>query len=299
MKRKGLAVILVVAALMIAGYAALIWNNNRTAEPVAREEIDERWERTVQWLLRDREALLRDQNSMLWWMIGESARVSGDSRLRALYEYFLAQFDRRSMWQAFFEPELYHDTFIPPELYQRFQDYQQYFLFSLTCNRQLALDPLIAAQHETDFCWRNHPLSPACTTHQLMAFRLAQRQDCAEAGALPEKIGVLQARIAAQLTLDPRVVDVYLQRVLMLEESGAGKRIKPRWLERALTAQLEDGSWTAFQPLLSVGGGRYLGFNARLVGIGAPRSDFHTTAQGLWLLSLLRARPAQDIAPIS
>jgi len=290
MVRKGIAALVIFAAGIVAVYTALFWNNNRAVSPPTHAELDSHWESSVQWLLNNRELVLRDQNPILWWMIGESARVSGDERLRNLFDDFVSQYNPRSIWTVFFTPENFRNTAIPPEVHRRFADYQQYFLFALSCNRQMALQPVIAAQHETNFCWRAHPLSPACATHQLMGFRFAQRSYCAEVNDLPEKIEALQNRITAQLTWDPRVVDVYIQRLVTLTDSGAGSRIKPRWLQRVLKAQLSDGSWSALEPLLPVGGNRYFGFNARLAGVGELKGDLHATAQGLWLLSLLRAQ---------
>lgn len=71
-------------------------------------------------------------------------------------------------------------------------------------------------------------------------------------------------------------------------DSGARERIKPRWLQRVLDAQLADASWSNLQPLLPLGGGRYFGFDVRLLGIGLVKGNFHATAQGLWLTSLLQ-----------
>lgn len=289
MVRKGIAAIVIVAAVIVAAYAALIWNNNRAVSPPTRSELDTHWESSVQWLLGHREQVLRDQNPILWWMIAESARLSGDERLRALFAEYQANIDPLWIWSVFFEPERFRNAMLTPEVYGRFADYQQYFLFSLSCNRQMALDPAIAAQQETSFCWRKHPFSPACATHQMMGFRFAQRVSCTEIDGVEPKMEILQRRIAAQLKWDPRVVDVYIQRVLMLEDSGAGARVRPRWLQRVLEAQLEDGSWSALQPLLPLGGNRYFGFGARFFGVGELKGDLHATAQGLWLLSLLRA----------
>jgi hypothetical protein len=82
------------------------------------------------------------------------------------------------------------------------------------------------------------------------------------------------------------VVDVYMQRVLMLVKSGAGGLVKPVWLQQLIDAQQPDGGWSGFMPLVPVGGGRSIGTN-RLLSIGAPRSDFHITAQGILLFALL------------
>jgi hypothetical protein len=277
--------------LMLLGYGALWWQNNRPAQPVPRHTVDAAFESSVQWLLARREQILRESNPMLWWMVGESARVSGDARLQGLYDEFLAAYTAQypnSVWQVFFRPERYRNAAIPPDIYRNFVEYQQYFLYAATCSRSLVEDPLISAQNETNFCWRGtRIIRPACVTHQLMGFRLAQRNGCTAADA-EQKIEALQNTLVRQLRYDPRVVDVYIQRVLMLVDSGAGQRVESRWLQRVLDAQLDDGGWSDMQPLQPLGGGRYWGFGANGMTVDVPTANFHATAQGVWLTSLLR-----------
>ena len=274
MRKQVLALLLVLIALPMIVYGVVVWQNNRSVPPPSRQEIAASWEKSVAWLVANRQAVLQTDNLILWWMIGESARLTSDSRLQALYRDCLAQedrIDRQSIWRAFFEPVLYWDASYPQRGYARYLDYQQYLLFGMTCSKQLADEPLIVAQHNPGFCWRTHPLTPACATHQLMGFRLQQRNGCDRVGHLKEKIHVLQTTVERQLTWDPRVVDVYIQRLLMLVDSGVPARVKPRWLQRFLAAQLADGSWAKSRPLFS-----------------NVQGNLHTTAQGLWLLSLLQ-----------
>lgn len=91
-----------------------------------------------------------------------------------------------------------------------------------------------------------------------MGARLVQRSRCLPSRALNQLVMALQERITRQLAWDPRIVDVYVQRVMMLAESGATHRIKPVWLRRVLEAELADGSWSGFHPLVPVGGGYLL-----------------------------------------
>jgi hypothetical protein len=74
----------------------------------------------------------------------------------------------------------------------------------------------------------------------------------------------------------------------MLVESGAPEKIKPLWLRRVIAAQLSEGSWSNVQPLIPVGNNRYLSFNEKLLGVDLVAGNLHATAQGIWLLSLLR-----------
>jgi len=123
----------------------------------------------------------------------------------------------------------------------------------------------------------------------LMGYRMAQRSQC-PIDNLEANIAVLQKTIEKQLRYDPRVVDVYIQRVLMLVDSGARDRVQSRWLERVIDAQQKDGGWSDVQSLIPVGGDKYFGLNANGVTIAEPVSNFHATAQGVLLMSLLHKK---------
>lgn len=286
--------------LSIALYGILVWNNNRGVVAPPHGAITASWDKSVSWLLANRRSVLENDNPILWWMIAESARLTDDGRLHDLFRDFRARNNptiTNSLWQALFEPERYWGATFTRQSYIGYMDYQQYLIFGLTCSNQLAAEPLILAQNSTDFCPRTHPLTPACATHQLMGFRFLQRNGCTFAGNLQVNISSSHATIERQLTWDPRLVDVYIQRVVMLADSGASPRIKPRWLERILAAQLPDGSWPSLQPLLPLGGNNYLVFGQNLFGIGEWQGNLHTTAQGLWLMSLLRYQESHRTEP--
>jgi len=163
-------------------------------------------------------------------------------------------------------------------------------MYAITCDRELQQVPGIAAQNQPGFC-DEHPLRPACVTHQLMGVRLLQDRGCGNPDELQDTLQQLQQRIHRQLTWDPRVVDVYLQRVLMLAESGAVGTIKPIWVQNIIEAQQPDGGWGGFDPWIPVGGGYYLGFGGRGFSPGQPQSDFHATTQNVLLFSILAHPP--------
>ncbi len=144
---------------------------------------------------------------------------------------------------------------------------------------------------QADFCPSRYPLRPACVTHQMMGMRFMQERGCGEKAEVDRVVHSLQDRIVLQLTWDPRPIDTYLQRVLMLIESGQAERVKPFWLQRVLDTQLGDGGWGNFYPLLPISNGKHIGFSGRGLSTGRPNSDFHATAQGVFLLSLLRPAP--------
>jgi hypothetical protein len=150
----------------------------------------------------------------------------------------------------------------------------------------LGADPVVLEQFSSSYCDR-HVFSPACATHQLMGLRFAQRSQCTAPSDLNETIQDLQRKIRNQAQYDFRNVDVSLQRVLVLVESGAMPLIQPVWLNRILAAQRGDGGWSGFEELSPPVGGLALGFGPRGIGLGRSESNFHATAQGVLLMALL------------
>lgn len=279
--------LLVILALV---YACLLWVNNRRVAQAGPAEIEQVLEKSTRWLDQHRERVLAQSNPMLWYMIQRAGDIGGDARLRGLFaEYRQRHIDPnpQSAWRPLFSPGTWS-----PVRYQdiaSFPYYNQHFLYAITCDSELGSVPDIAQQNDPAFC-DAYPWKPACVTHQLMGIRLMQRIDCGEAAQLEHTVDALQKRIVSQLTWDPRVVDVYLQRVLMLEESGAAQQIKPVWIRRIIDAQRSDGGWSSVQPLLPLGADRSLAFSARILSLATPRSNFHATAQGILLFTLMKHR---------
>jgi hypothetical protein len=289
--RTLLRLIAALFSLAFIAYSALLANNNWPAAAVDKVSVNRAYERGVQWLLTHREEISGDRNPMLWWMVGQSAANTHDVRLIELYSAFTQQQDALfpdSPWNVFFFPGRNISALLPASV-DIWEPYQQFMLYGASCTAILANNPTILAQENPAFCSRGGQLiRPACVTHQLMGMRFMQRNHCS-LDDIDKKIFSLQDKLVRQLTFDPRAVDVYLQRVVMLYDSGAGHRVKSRWVKRALSAQLSDGGWGAHSTIFPLGGERVLAFSARGVAITKLQSDFHATAQGVWLTSLLKA----------
>ena len=280
---RGIGLILL---LSIAAYGYLIFQNNRTVAPATTDTIQTTFENSILWLEANREKVLADNNSILWRMIQRAGEISKDQRLFdifAEYEQRHLKNNPNNIWKLLFYPK----SWVPI----RYEDiasypyYNQHFIYALLCDKDLGEVASIAAQNNPNFC-DSHPLRPACVTHQLMGIQMMQTSQCDDAGKLSETVGILQERIINQLYYDPRVVDVTMQRVLMLVDTGAKDRVKPAWVQNLIDAQLEDGGWSPFEPLFAVGGGRSFGYDT-LFRIKKPVSTFHMTAQGVLLFSLL------------
>ena len=125
-----------------------------------------------------------------------------------------------------------------------------------------------------------------------MGLRFMQRYQCGHDEVVQSTIAELQQTLVSELTWDFRVGDAYIQRVLMLIDSGAYDKTKPVWIRNILQAQNEDGSWDDLQPVIYLGNDYYLGYTSMLPAIRKPGADFHATAQAIWLMSLLLGETA-------
>lgn len=291
MKGKIIKTIAVLFALSLLVIVMLLVSNNQKADEPTRGQLENSLEQSIQWMVANGDKVVNDNNAMLWWMIDRSIELNSDPRLRRLYLQYRSQYIDREFanpWRLLFYPDARIRRL--GDNINRFPDYNQYFLYGLSCSPELESLLVIEQQKETSFCRKNHPISPACVTHQMMGLRFRQRSNCGEAQEMAAQVVELQDLIVQQLTYDPRVVDVYLQRVLMLLDTGAAERVQASWLQAVLAAQVDDGGWSNMQPLLPLGGGRYLGFSAKLVGVGKHRSTFHATAQGIMIMSILLAQ---------
>jgi hypothetical protein len=286
MKKLLLKLAISVFTLFLAGAAILLYANNRAAAPPERADLQAALDAGIGWMAANRQATLGQPLEILWWMVQQSAERTGDPRLRALFaEYHATHLDNaRNIWLPMFYPGRWV-PFRNADIAD-LSDYKQHFIYAISCDPQLAEDPTVEPQLHADFCDR-YPLRPACATHQLMGIRFMQRTQCGDPETNQAVVAELQSRIVRQLTWDPRVIDVYLQRVLMLVESGAVERVKPIWLQRVLAAQRPDGGWAGIDPVLEFGSIFNLSLGARGFSLAAPRSDFHATIQGVLLLSLL------------
>jgi len=251
--------------------------------------MQQRLDHSTQWLVNNEAELLQQANPMLWWMLQEAEKTSHDKRISKLLTKYKQRYPQiqQGVWGPLFgaSPRRYMGAYSVSGL----PYYNQHFIYALNCAADIAEDILVVEQqnkagfcHQTSYVYR-----PACITHQLMGINFLLQQSCNLLPNIDEVVKSLQSDIKLQLTLDIRVVDVYLQRVLMLLITGAEKDVKPVWIQQVIDHQLDDGGWSGFVSLLSLPGEKSLGFSPRVLSIGNEKSDFHATAQGVLILSSL------------
>ena len=286
---KKLAVVL--AAAIFGGsicYASFFWMNNHTSQMPDRKQLTVHLEKAIDWVEKNIDGVEAANNPPLWWMIKQSVELTGNIRLGFFYkrhEDLILSKASWYLWSNMFDSDA--SIKLPDfHLMQDLPNYNYLFLYGLTCDSSWANQLDVQKQLKPEFC-SFHFFHPRCVTHQMMGVRFMQRRDCGDKEQVNKLIQDLQKIILTELTWDPRLVDAYIQRVLMLVDSGAMSSINPTWVNRILAAQNEDGGWGDFDPLMRLPGNMALGFSSTKLVFGELRSNFHATAQAIWLISLI------------
>jgi hypothetical protein len=167
-----------------------------------------------------------------------------------------------------------------PELLARLQDYQRWLLHAC------AASPLPWEEEDRDSMLSPTKHRGLSLTHQLLAVIVLRQRGRLDRN-VDALIDTLCERIGAEETWRLCVNDLYIQRVASLLMAGRPDLVKPRWVERILVWQQEDGGW------------KYVGYSwspALEFDLRGQRPNAHTTVQGVWLLYMLKYRYPQWIA---
>ncbi len=292
-RAAGICAFLVAGTLgVLTGWA--LWANNQAQGPVPREEVRQAYERSLEWIGAHRREVLDDENPMLWWMLKRSAELRGDARLIDLYSSYRAKYlDRRpgNVWRHV----LGEDPRPKIRLWEidHLPDYNLFILFGASCSEELANSPLVRNQLISAYCASFPSVGyfryPSCVTHEMMGAYFLVQSGCEDRTTAKMLAADLKQRALRHLFWDFRVTDVYLQRVMMLAAMGAGNEIRPSWIRAVIGAQNADGGWADFHSVLPISESAGAGFYGRGFGISTRTSNFHTTIQGTYLMSLLLA----------
>jgi len=287
-KKTIYSILLFIGAILFA-YMLGVYLNNRDLPQPAAELMQQRLDHSTQWLVNNEADLLQQTNPMLWWMLQEAEKISHDKRIADLLNKYKQRYPQiqQGVWGPLFGAP--SRSYLGGYSVSGLPYYNQHFIYALNCAADIAEDILVVEQqNKANFCHQvSYIYRPACITHQLMGINFLLEKNCNLLADINEVVKSLQGDIKWQLTFDIRVVDVYLQRVLMLLITGAEKEIKPVWIHQLIDHQLDDGGWSNFVELLPLPGEKSLGFSPKILSIGNAKSDFHATAQGVLILSSL------------
>jgi len=255
--RSGLFALILFVIFLSIGIGAIAYNN-RDVEIPSDKELSDSLEASIVWLVENRESILDVNNAILWYFLHRAAQVSSDPRIQSLVDTYYStyinpiknSFNRpQHIWSGMFNPE-HKVKNIPFEVIGSWAPYVQFYAYAINCDEELGQLDIIRAQNSPEFCGSAHFLQPTCVTHQLVGIRFLQRSGCGDQEQLLSTVETLQAKIVNELVYDPRVVDIYMHRILMLVESNNPGAVKNIWLRRLLDHQHSDGGWGNFQPLV-------------------------------------------------
>ena len=278
-----LAALLVFAAALIVRFGPAQWDEQKPTAAGLRAH----WQASVRWMREHQDLALADGNPMLWRMVSNAAKLSGDPDLAELVRQHRTRYFTREpvdAWVLLLDPDAQPRSTVPHRL-EELPGYMKLFAYGMTCD--VALGASDAVQHEMrlDLCRDNAARralrDSKCVSHQLVGFMLAQQRGCGDAAMTKQ----LQDRIVDELSIDFVVRDAHLQRALVLYWTGAPERVKPVWLNRMLRAQRADGGWD------------YDSQYSRWI---SPESEFaaanfHATAQALLVIAM--AMPLTEAVP--
>lgn len=289
MFKKSLYAALLVLITIVIMYFVAVYNNNKTVGVIEKSELTSSLERSIVWMHDNESELIKVASPMLWWMINEAYKLNKDARIEKLLQAYHQKHSmiRTGVWGPMFDGR--KRTFINPSSLKHLPYYNKHLIYSLNCASDLDYEiPIVGEQNDSNFCFQpSYIYRPACITHQLMGLNFVKQNSCLDVNEIDKQIAVLQSAVINQLTWDIRVVDVYLQRVLVLLLIDQAEQVKPVWLRQVLNAQASDGGWDDFDALLPLSASSSIGFNAKAVSIASNQSNLHATAQGLYIMSKL------------
>jgi hypothetical protein len=267
-------------------------NNNWSIRPLSRAEFLGRLDKAItasrEWILTlgdpssffiNEESAALLQNAPLMHMVAECARASGDQRLQELAALYFSVNAEPYWFGRLIDPNCRFERRSVDYLWSA-EDYLPWFVHAVAP----AEYPLSAEALANMFSPDKYRTGGA--THQLFALYLYRNHN----GATPDLdwlIRHISVRIASEASIDFRVTDLYLQRIAFLLAAGQQDLVKRRWVERALGAQQSDGGWS-----YSWYGWQPKPYRFRFA---EESSTSHPTAQGMWMVYMLKYRYPQWI----
>jgi hypothetical protein len=302
--KKLLITLIALAALLIASGLGIAQYFSREQPPVSKAEAEASLRAAIGWMKAHEGDVLSDGNQALWSMVREAEGLTHDPDLARLFASYYERYyqrGRHNIWERWLTPSA-SPQFTPSEL-DGLAPYQLLFVYAMTCNASLGAQERVAEQLSPTYCSpalkRALSGEPTCSTHQLMGLAMMLERSCGDASAIKQTVPRLQADIATQLRYDPRARDEYIQRVLMLHETGAAASIRPAWLRRVIQIQQPDGGWTGLRSIKLLFGdlAKSLGLPDTPLSNEEMESNFHATAQGLLLMSRVVADLSKTDSP--
>ena len=289
---KTMKFIIKLFALLILGFALTYITyyslNNINRGSLTVDDIEASYDDGINWLLDNQTTLINTHNPGLWEMMVKISAVTNHPELNALIRrYQNTHYARYRQHPLRFQVYGSGNVDYRQVELHRYPYYNLLFMYGHSCDNYLKKLDAVQEQLDVRFCRKHYPISPACKTHQLMGFLLLEKNSCEDPVNNKEVITALTSGIKQQLRFDFRVVDVYLQRVMMLLETENDDQLNPQWIINIINAQNVDGGWDDFMPLIHLPGNKAFGAGSKSFSFEEPQSNFHTTVQGVLLTAYL------------
>jgi hypothetical protein len=214
-------------------------------------------------------------NAALVYMVEDCASMSDDVRLKQLSARLAEAWRvQPSIFGGLVDPALAEPTPNSREI-AAIPEYERWILHGALPNT-VPLQPNDLADMFSPNRYRT-----GAATHQLLALYLYRKSKGSSAD-LERVMNQVEERIASEAALDFRVTDLYLQRIAFLLAAGRADLVRRRWVERAVTAQQNDGGWLK----------DWHGWNPTVYKFSFrdEQSSAHATAQGMWMACMLKHR---------
>lgn len=272
-------------AILAIGLLLILLNNNYSCSRESRADFEAQLDgaiaRATDWIVANPRAI--ESNPSLMYMVSDMAKMSRDSRLRALlseYDVYLNTVAEpkpiNAVWHRLVNPEAPIPQLAVSDLREGFEPRWDAYA--------IAPDKV-----ELSYADRSDMFSPTkyywgARHHQLLAL-VMYRDFNGGSADLNRTINYLSEKIARDAHYDFRVSDSYIQRTAFILAADRPDLIRRRWVERILDYQTLDGSWQYC----------WYGWCRGVFEFGAPPYPAHTTVQAAWALYMLKYRYADWI----
>ena len=108
------------------GYFYLVYKNNTDAPPPTKQEIHQALDKSINWILKNQDELIKINNPVLWWFLDESAFITNNNKLSSLVrKYKNTTLNKGSVWSGYWvkNPPF---TYIMGSL-DHMEEYQKFF----------------------------------------------------------------------------------------------------------------------------------------------------------------------------
>lgn len=271
--RKAVTALLVSAVLIgVFGTALLVCNNvSFVGDETFAKQMDAAMERGLVWTRAHKGEIIKRRNIGLLKMLNEIKQLRPTPVFSDIVSSFMAAPGRPQCWKRLIDPNWPIDELELNEAIKNEYLDNKWTLYAMAPDKAKITPGQMQLFEPRE--WSGREL-----VHQLNALMILRETEGASR-ELDELIEHLANRLSNELVFDIGLVDI--GKVAFILKAGFPEKIRRKWVERIVTAQLPDGGWD----------GRLFCFTSDsrpLFGFSAPPSNQHATVLALTALYLVR-----------